>query len=79
MSKNESKRDPCPWKNEEEYMAAWVWPSTHGNWYCRTDGKRYGTRDEAVEVTRRRDMEAGIVWPWNLGNPYLKEGQSDRD
>ncbi len=49
---------------EREYMEAWVWPSPGGGWYCRTNHQWYGTREEAEDAVRRKDREAGIVWPW---------------
>lgn len=54
------------WKNEQEYLDAWVWSSWYGGWYCRTNHEVYATMEEAVEVVRARDRAAGIVWPWQV-------------
>ncbi len=53
------------WTNERDYMDSWVWPSWYGGWYCRIDRDWYATREEAEAAVRKRDREAGIVWPWN--------------
>ena len=54
------------WSNEEEYMASWVWACPHGKWYCRIDHRHYDTQQEAEKAVRKRDKEAGIVWPWQV-------------
>lgn len=55
-------------KEEEEYLEAWVWPSKDKTWYCRALGAWFPTCEEAVAAHRRRDAEAGIVWPWQRGD-----------
>jgi hypothetical protein len=57
-----------PWTTEAEYLASWVWPSPRGGWYCRLTGVVFATEAEAVAYMRRRDREAGIVWPWQPGS-----------
>lgn len=53
-----------PWDNEREYMASWVWPTAAGGWYCRVTHEWHDTQEAAEEAVRRKDVEAGIVWPW---------------
>jgi len=53
------------WRDEEEYMNAWVWECSDGWFVLRVNGQRFPTRDGAVAAMRRSDAEAGILWPWN--------------